>query len=250
MATGGRGAPRSRSGYKHQIAVSYASEDTEIVGRIARGLSRAGARVFFAPEQKGELWGKDASEFAQIYGPLSRIVMPFVSKHYVSKDWTRWEFDAARAEEKRRGKPVIYPVRVDDSLLLGLPSDRQYLDAREVPAKTIITYALEKVGLGRKAPTGTPKSADLLRMATGPTRTAALLLAAAPPAVLARHLPQLVRKVAWEAELRNLRRIGWTQTTRGFVSLAPPVLVALRRDEAELNLYREEWVRWDCPVPC
>ena len=74
----------------------------------------------------------------------TRYVIPFISKSYVQKDWTQFEFDTAKREQKKRRSEFILPVRLDDSRLLGLPDQVVTIDARERTIAQIARLVIEK----------------------------------------------------------------------------------------------------------
>jgi hypothetical protein len=136
----------SRSNFEHDVAISYAGEDREIAGRIAEHLRDKGLSVFYDKFYKSDLWGKELSTwFKGKYGKKSRFVLVLVSRNYPVKDWTDFEFSTAKAEENRRKREFILPVRLDQTILAGLPSDKGYLDFKEVGIEGIARNLVEKV---------------------------------------------------------------------------------------------------------
>jgi hypothetical protein len=103
------------SRYEYDAALSFAGADRKAAEQLARNLKSRGFKVFYDRDHLASLWGKRQSDFENIYGPKSRFVIPFVSKHYVGKDWTRLEFDSAKREARRRSGEFILPIRVDDN---------------------------------------------------------------------------------------------------------------------------------------
>jgi hypothetical protein len=86
--------PRQRKlSYEYDVAISFAGEERRFAETLAELLKAQGLSVFYDKHHKVRLWGKDEREFERIYGPASRFVTPFISKHYVAKDWPRFEFD-------------------------------------------------------------------------------------------------------------------------------------------------------------
>src|SRR5206468_13056962 len=90
-------------------------------------------------------------DFEKIYGSQSRYVIPLVSKHYVRKPWTRFEFDAALQEQTRRRAEFILPIRLDSSSLLGLPSDVIRQDGRKKSAEELADLFAAKCRRLRRA---------------------------------------------------------------------------------------------------
>lgn len=141
--------------FEHDVAISYAGEDREIAEQIARELRRRGVSVFFDKFYKVDLWGKSLSIwFKKKYGKSSRFVLVLVSRHYSVKDWANFEFSIARAEEKKREEEFILPVRLDDTEIPGLPSDKAYLDFKKEGVEGIVNCLVQKVKIAtsRKTP--------------------------------------------------------------------------------------------------
>jgi len=96
--------------YEYDIALSYAGQERRVAQTLAEMLRAAGLSVFFDRHRIAHLWGKDDREFARIYGPASRFVAPIISKHYVAKDWPKYEFNCALREERNRSTESILPT--------------------------------------------------------------------------------------------------------------------------------------------
>jgi hypothetical protein len=111
------------------FAFFFAGEDREIVRAVRDSLVEKNLKVFFDKDFEWNLLGKDLSErFKQVYGSHSKYVIIFVSKYYPIKDWTNFEFQIARKESLSRLEEFILPIRLDDTPLYGLKSDRGYGD--------------------------------------------------------------------------------------------------------------------------
>ena len=133
--------------FDHDVALSFAGEDRTVAGDIGERLRKAGVRVFYDEFYKPDLWGRNLSqEFRKRYGPSSRFVLLFMSRHYAIKDWTDFEFTIARQEARRRSREFILPVRLDDTAIVGLRSDVAYLDLRREGVDGIVSMILKKLG--------------------------------------------------------------------------------------------------------
>lgn len=133
--------------FEHDIALSFAGEDRSVARGIGERLRQVGVRVFYDEFYKPELWGRNLSqEFRRRYGPSSRFVLPFISRHYAIKDWTDFEFTIAQEEARRRSREFILPVRLDDTVIVGLRSDVAYLDFRREEVDGIVSTILKKLG--------------------------------------------------------------------------------------------------------
>jgi AAA domain/TIR domain len=96
------------------IAISYATEDESLARQIYTQI-RHEFKVFFAPDEAAALWGTELSRvLPNTYGIQSKYVLVLSTSHYVSKYWTRIEFDAAA---------TLVPDRILLLDLGELPSD-------------------------------------------------------------------------------------------------------------------------------
>src|SRR5712692_5049226 len=106
---------------EYEIALSFAGEDRNLVEQVAIGLRRRRVKVFYDKFEQATLWGKDLYQHLfDVYSSKSRYCVVFVSKHYVSKPWTKHEIKAAQAKQFTAESEYILPVRLDDSQLPGL----------------------------------------------------------------------------------------------------------------------------------
>jgi hypothetical protein len=133
--------------FQWDVAISHAGEDLQVAIAVKTKLDSVGIRAFLAAAHRAELWGKDLSdEFKKAYGPNSRYMLVLISKYYPAKDWTNFEFDIARGEEKSRKEEFILPVRLDDTLLFGLRSTRAYFDfKKDGGVEGIARFLLQKL---------------------------------------------------------------------------------------------------------
>lgn len=106
------------------FAISYAGEDAEVAHQITRRLRELGFSVFFAAENSNLLVGVEGERFFERLFTEARQVIVLVSEHYKGKEWPRFEWDIIR--ERDYGKRFI-PIRLDDTKILGLPSNILHL---------------------------------------------------------------------------------------------------------------------------
>ncbi len=107
--------------YKFKIALSYATENEELVRQIYHYLKAEKIDVFFAPTQEGQitLSGENQREiFYEIFGKSAEYVALFVSKDYVRKKVPMEEANIAFTNHKDDGH--VIPIYLDET---KLPSD-------------------------------------------------------------------------------------------------------------------------------
>ena len=132
--------------FRFDFALSFAGENRETAEQLRESLRKRGAEVYYDRHFKSWLLGKRLGGVNQsVYGAWTRYVVVLVSMHYYEKDWCLHEFAIAMQEAKGRPTEFILPVRLDDTILPGLPSDTVYLDLREDSIDAISDYLMEKL---------------------------------------------------------------------------------------------------------
>lgn len=136
--------------YSFDFAISYAGEDRLLAKRIADELQEGGAIVYLDLYFRSVLLGRSLrKEFAKTFSSSSRFFVPFISKYYVEKDFTNFEWQTAKEEETKRNAEFILPIRLDDSKLIGLHPDIRFCDLREGSIESIesvVKDLLNKLG--------------------------------------------------------------------------------------------------------
>lgn len=105
----------------YQIALSFATEDQELVQTVYHYLKAESISVFYAPDPECQtiLSGKNQREvFYEIFGLNTVFVALFVSKSYIVKKVPMEE--AAIAIAKHSGNGSVIPIYLDDT---QLPAD-------------------------------------------------------------------------------------------------------------------------------
>src|SRR5690348_4900345 len=128
---GGPTDPGGRSGFRWDVALSFASAQRGYVEQVAEALKARGVRCFYDADEQIDLWGKYlAEELPAIYGEQAAVVVVFVSADYASRDWTRLERRAALSRAVRERREYMLPARFDDTPLPGLLSDMVTVNLR------------------------------------------------------------------------------------------------------------------------
>ncbi|HZO33410.1 MAG TPA: toll/interleukin-1 receptor domain-containing protein [Chloroflexota bacterium] len=132
---------------RYDVARSFAGEDRAVARQLAQRLQTAGYAVFFDEYERAELWGESLpAKLWHVYEHQSRYCVPFVSRTYIEKPWTRLERSAALSRAVRERTPYVLPLQLDDSELPGLPSDTAYLDMRQVEVDEVFAALAKKLG--------------------------------------------------------------------------------------------------------
>lgn len=132
--------------YEFDFAISFSGECRTQAEELAELLVAKGATVFYDNFFRAHLLGKRLDdEFSQVFGPKTRFFVPFVSAAYAQKSWPQHEWSTARREAEKRPEEFILPLRVDDSLLVGLPDTVSYLDLRRTGLKEVADLLFQKL---------------------------------------------------------------------------------------------------------
>jgi len=238
-----------RQPYEYDVALSFAGEERRYAETLAEILRAAGLSVFYDKHHEVTLWGKDQREFERIYGPASRFVAPFISEHYVRKDWPRFEFDTARREERNRSSHSILPIRVDNSRLVGLDDSRVYLSLSEHSIEEIAACLIEKCKEADAAPIRQPRAKPTSKT----TQRVAILSGAAKHALgilVVSHLPlpqglyeSLFPDIDWSTHCRTLKKYGLIRTSAAHLTPSADAVKAIRSDNAEQKFSTDRWAK-------
>ena len=107
--------------HKFDVALSFATENQQLVEKVYHYLKAESINVFFAPSPEGQMFlsGKNQREaFYNIFGMDAKFVALFVSKYYISKEVPMEEAGIAFAKHVSDGS--VIPIYIDDT---SLPTD-------------------------------------------------------------------------------------------------------------------------------
>ena len=106
-----RGAGKHQGKKQFDLALSFASENRELVESVATELRSRGIGVFYDKFEQIEMWGKDLYEhLEEVYHTSCRYCVMFVSAAYLEKKWTKHErrvIQSRLIEEDKFLLPVI-----------------------------------------------------------------------------------------------------------------------------------------------
>jgi len=130
----------------YEIAISFAGENRQFVGDVARELDSKGVRVFYDEFERVRLLGKDlVAYFGEVYGKQARFCAMFISEHYVRKAWTQLERQHAQSRALTEKEEYILPLRLDDSQVPGLPTTIGYIDIRGMTPNAVAEILVRKL---------------------------------------------------------------------------------------------------------
>jgi hypothetical protein len=137
-----------RKRFEFDVALSFAGENRRVVKKLATMLQGAGAEVFYDEYKQAALWGKDLYQHLQdIYQNRARYCVVFVSKDYIKKRWAKHELKNAQARAFASHREYILPLRMDNTILPGLPATVGYLDLKKHSLQGVAVLLLEKLKL-------------------------------------------------------------------------------------------------------
>lgn len=116
--------------YQYEIALSFATEEQDLVEKVYHYLKAENINVFFAPSPEGQilLSGKNQREiFYNIFGMNAKYVALFVSNHYIGREIPMEEASIAFAKHGKDGK--VIPIYLDGTSLpasMFNPKDTNY----------------------------------------------------------------------------------------------------------------------------
>jgi uncharacterized protein YjbI with pentapeptide repeats len=95
--------------------ISYSTKDQDFADRIHADLQNKGVRCWFAPHDM-PIGGKIQDEIDAAIRLRDKLVL-ILSEHSIKSDWVEDEVTRAFEEERKRGRMVLFPIRLDDAVM-------------------------------------------------------------------------------------------------------------------------------------
>lgn len=119
---------------RFDVALSFAGPQRDFVRQTAVALKQEGLRVFFDEFEAARLWGKGLAQYLHwIYSSQAEKCIMFISRDYRDRAWPSHEAESALERHVAQHGGYLLPVRFDDTVIEGLPTDLAY---RTVPPET------------------------------------------------------------------------------------------------------------------
>jgi hypothetical protein len=99
----------------HSLFISYSSKDDMLARRLHADLQASGVRCWFAPEDL-----KIGTKFRQRIDEAIHLqdkLLLLLSEHSIASTWVENEVEAALEKEDRQQREVLFPVRLDDTVM-------------------------------------------------------------------------------------------------------------------------------------
>jgi hypothetical protein len=99
----------------HSCFISYTNKDETLANRLHADLQAKGVRCWFAPEDMkiGDKIRERINEAIHLQDKLLLLL----SEHTLESTWVETEVEAALAKERREKREVLFPVRLDGSIM-------------------------------------------------------------------------------------------------------------------------------------
>jgi len=108
-------SPLGRAIEYYSCFISYSSKDQAFAERLHADLQAKGVRCWFAPEDM-KIGDKIRDRLDQSIRLLDKLLV-ILSEHSIGSDWVEDEAETAFEEERKRGQTVLFPVRLDDTVM-------------------------------------------------------------------------------------------------------------------------------------
>ena len=95
--------------------ISYSSHNQDFAERLYADLQNKGVRCWFAPEDM-----KIGDKIRHAIDSAIRLkdkLLVILSETSVSSQWVETEVETAMEEERERGEPVLFPLRIDEAVM-------------------------------------------------------------------------------------------------------------------------------------
>lgn len=234
----------ARESFEYDAALSFAGEDRNIAKHLFQQLVAKGYKVFYDENRRARLWGHDSREFERIYSSASRYVIPIISSHYVRKDWTQWEFETATVEAKKRTKPFLLPVRLDDARLFGLKGDTIVADLQRLTVEDLAEDFDVRMKEVSAASTSAPERSSrksTVHILSHTTRYALGLIATSGYPLGLTVYKTLFPQIRWDKEVRYLKRKNLLVKGQRQLNVPRDIQHVFKRDAKEMEYLNRSW---------
>ena len=246
----GGAATTAEPGRRWDVALSFAGEQREYVGQVARALQARGVRCFYDADEQIRLWGTHlAEELPRIYAKESAAVVVFVSVDYAERGWTRLERRAAFSRAVIEAGVYVLPARFDDSELPGLLPDVVAVDLRRYTPEQFADLVVAKLAELAISSSPVPDGADReppggMRVSEADPRRLGVHAAISVPGMPDEILPEYVRRDVDDVEFGVRAKVAAAAARSGFVLLVGGSSVGKTRCavEAVTALLPEWWL--------
>lgn len=129
---------------KFKVGFSFAGEDRGFVEKVVQYLKNRGIDVFYDADYDIDMWGRNITNYLDdVYRDKCCFVVVFISKFYINKSWTNFEFDIIK-DRWLMDRNFILPVKLDETNWKGLSNSIGYVNASSMSADELGSKILKK----------------------------------------------------------------------------------------------------------
>jgi hypothetical protein len=99
----------------YRCFISYSVKDEDFAARLYADLQNKGVRCWFAPHDL-PIGAKILDGIDEAIRLREKVLL-ILSEHSIKSDWVEDEVTTAFEEERKRGKPMLFPIRLDDTVI-------------------------------------------------------------------------------------------------------------------------------------
>ncbi len=99
----------------HSLFISYSSKDDILARRLHADLQMKGVRCWFAPEDM-KIGDKIRARINEAFHLQDKLLL-LLSEHAMASIWVEDEVEAALEKEQRQQREMLFPVRLDESVM-------------------------------------------------------------------------------------------------------------------------------------
>ena len=99
----------------HSLFISYSSKDETLACRLYTDLQASGVRCWFAPKDM-KIGDQIRSRIDEAIHLQEKLLL-LLSEHALASAWVEDEVEAAREKEQRQQREVLFPIRLDESVM-------------------------------------------------------------------------------------------------------------------------------------
>lgn len=141
--------------FDYEVALSFAGEQRYYVEKVSKELTKLNIRHFYDYNEQINLWGKNLTQYLDsVYFEKSMYFVPFISKEYKEKVWTKLEVNSALDRNMTESYPnfqqYILPIYFDDTRIPGIVGTIGYIDATKLTPEKIACMIYEKLNEKKK----------------------------------------------------------------------------------------------------
>lgn len=100
----------------YSLFISYSSKDETLARRLHADLQASGVRCWFAPEDL-KIGTKFRQRIDEAIHLQDKLLLLLLSEHSIASTWVENEVEAALEKEDWQQREVLFPVRLDDTVM-------------------------------------------------------------------------------------------------------------------------------------